>query len=82
MFEHNRDRIQLLLSDLIMPKMNGKETQTALMKMKPDLKTIFISGYTSDIIARKGIHEPGMHLLLKPLHPAALLEKIRAVLDG
>ena len=80
-FERNRDRIHLLLSDLIMPKKNGKETQVALNKLQPDLKAIFMSGYTSDIIAHKGIHEPGMHLLLKPLHPAALLEKIRQVLD-
>jgi PAS domain S-box-containing protein len=81
-FERNAERVQLLLSDLIMPKMNGKETQAKLLKAKPDLKTIFMSGYTSDIIARKGIHEPGMHLLLKPLHPAALLEKVRDVLDS
>ncbi len=80
-FERHAERVRLLLSDLIMPKMNGMETQASLLKVKPDLKTIFMSGYTSDIIARKGIYEPGMHLLLKPLHPAALLEKVREVLD-
>jgi PAS domain S-box-containing protein len=81
-FEQNRERISLLLSDLIMPKKNGKETRAGIMKLKPDIKTIFMSGYTSDIIARKGILDPGIHLLLKPLHPAALLEKIREVLDS
>jgi PAS domain S-box-containing protein len=81
-FARHCDQVRLLLSDLIMPKKNGKETRAGIMKLKPDIKTIFMSGYTSDIIARKGILEPGMHLLLKPLHPAALLEKIREVLDS
>ncbi|MBN2400344.1 MAG: PAS domain S-box protein [Candidatus Aminicenantes bacterium] len=81
-FEAHRDQVRLLLCDLIMPKKNGKETRSGIMKLKPDIKTLFMSGYTSDIIARKGILEPGMHLLLKPLHPTALLEKIRQVLDS
>jgi two-component system cell cycle sensor histidine kinase/response regulator CckA len=81
-FAQHRDHVRLLLSDLIMPKKNGRETCAEIMKLKPDIKAIFISGYTSDIIARKGILEPGTHLLLKPLHPAALLEKIREVLDS
>jgi len=81
-FAQHCERISLLLSDLIMPKKNGKETRAGIMELKPDIKTIFMSGYTSDIIARKGILDPGIHLLLKPLHPAALLEKIREVLDS
>ena len=81
-FAQHRDQINLLLCDLIMPKMNGKETRAGIMKLQPGIKTIFMSGYTSDIIARKGILEPGIHLLLKPLHPAALLAKIREVLDS
>ena len=81
-FAKHRDQVHLLLSDLIMPKKNGKETSAEIMKLNPNIKTIFMSGYTSDIIARKGILEPGTHLLVKPLHPAALLEKIREVLDS
>jgi two-component system cell cycle sensor histidine kinase/response regulator CckA len=81
-FKRHSEQICLLLSDLIMPKKNGKETRAGIMKLKPDIKTIFMSGYTSDIIARKGILEPGTHLLLKPLHPAELLAKIREVLDS
>jgi two-component system, cell cycle sensor histidine kinase and response regulator CckA len=81
-FEQYQERIHLLLCDLIMPKMNGKETRAEIIKLKPNTKTIFMSGYTSDIIARKGILDPEIHLLLKPLHPAALLEKIREVLDS
>ncbi len=82
MFEAHRDQVRLLLCDLIMPKKNGKETRAGIVKLQPNIKTLFMSGYTSDIIARKGILEPGMHLLLKPLHPTALLEKIRQVLDS
>ncbi|HSQ35613.1 MAG TPA: ATP-binding protein, partial [Candidatus Binatia bacterium] len=81
-FEAHRDQILLLLCDLIMPKKNGKETLAGIVNLKPDIKTLFMSGYTSDIIARKGILEPGIHLLLKPLHPAELLEKIREILDS
>jgi two-component system cell cycle sensor histidine kinase/response regulator CckA len=82
LFKRYREQVQLLLSDLIMPKKNGKETRAEITKLKPDIKTIFMSGYTSDIIARKGFLEPGTQLLLKPLHPAALLRKIREVLDS
>jgi DNA-binding NarL/FixJ family response regulator len=75
------DRIHLVLCDLIMPKQNGRETLVEIRKLKPDVKAIFMSGYTADIIASKGITDPRMHLLLKPLHPAVLLKKIRSVLD-
>jgi PAS domain S-box-containing protein len=81
-FAQHQDQVRLLLSDLIMPKKNGKETRAEIMKLKPGIKTIFMSGYTSDIIARKGILDPGTHLLLKPLHPTDLLEKVREVLDS
>jgi CheY-like chemotaxis protein len=81
-FARHRERVNLLLCDLIMPKKNGKETLLGIMKLKPDIKTIFMSGYTSDIIARRSILDPGTHLLLKPLHPSSLLTKIREVLDS
>jgi CheY-like chemotaxis protein len=80
-FRRERERIGLVLCDLIMPKLNGRETLAALLKMKKGIKVIFMSGYTADIIADKGIAEAGMHLLLKPMNPGVLLKKIRAVLD-
>jgi PAS domain S-box-containing protein len=80
-FRRERERIGLVLCDLIMPKLNGRETLAALLKMKKGIKVIFMSGYTADIIADKGIAEAGMHLLLKPMNPGVLLNKIRAVLD-
>jgi two-component system cell cycle sensor histidine kinase/response regulator CckA len=81
-FEKHRDRIDLLICDLIMPKINGQETRAGILKIKPDVRTLFISGYTNDIIARKGIEDPGVYLLLKPLHPAKLLEMVRQILDA
>ena len=61
--------------------MNGRETYAALQKIKGDIKVIFMSGYTADIIAGKGIADPGIQLLQKPLNPSTLLKKIRSVLD-
>ena len=52
-----------------------------IQELKADVKAIFMSGYTADIIAGKGIADSGFHLLLKPLNPGVLLKKIRSVLD-
>ncbi|MCJ7525563.1 MAG: PAS domain S-box protein [Candidatus Aminicenantes bacterium] len=80
-FQRQRDQVQLVLCDLIMPRMNGRETHAALQKIKGDIKVVFMSGYTADIIAGKGIADPGIQLLQKPLNPSTLLKKIRRVLD-
>jgi hypothetical protein len=80
-FMENKDDIHLLLLDVIMPKKNGKEVYDAIKKEKPDIKIIFTSGYTADIIHRKGIVEEGLDLILKPFSLYSLLEKIRNVLD-
>ena len=81
-FRNNQERIHLILCDLIMPKRNGRETIAAIQKIRPGAKAIFMSGYTSDVIAGKGIADAGAHLLLKPLNPSVLLKKVRDVLDG
>ncbi|MBZ0156585.1 MAG: PAS domain S-box protein [Alphaproteobacteria bacterium] len=71
----------LVLLDIIMPKMNGKEAYERIRAVRPDIKAIFISGYTADIIHQKGILEEGLHFLSKPAAPRDLLKKIREVLD-
>lgn len=80
-FSENSKDIQLLLFDVIMPKKNGKECYEEIKKIKPDIKVIFMSGYTADIIHKKGIIEEGIELLLKPISPNDLLRKVREVLD-
>jgi two-component system cell cycle sensor histidine kinase/response regulator CckA len=80
-FLENRDRIQLLVLDIVMPKKNGKEVYQEIRKIQPGIKVLFTSGYTADIIHRKGILETGLDFILKPISPAIFLKKVREVLD-
>ncbi len=81
-FRENRERIDLVICDLIMPRLNGWETMAAIRRVKGDVKAIFISGYTADIISERGLASSGENLLMKPLNPGVLLNKVRSVLDG
>jgi PAS domain S-box-containing protein len=80
-FNENRDKIQLLILDVVMPKKNGKEVYDEIRKLRPDIKAIFTSGYNADIIHKKGILEEGLNFILKPVLPQELLKKAREVLD-
>jgi len=77
----NKDRIELLLLDLLMPLMNGKEAFDEIRKTRPGIRVIFSSGYAPDTISQKMSLEEGVHLVGKPLLPADLLRKVRSVLD-
>ena len=81
-FKEHRDRIDLVILDVIMPKMNGKESADRMRAIQPDVKLIFSSGYTADIIQAKGILESGVRFLQKPVQPQALLSAIRKTLQG
>ncbi|MDD2318660.1 MAG: ATP-binding protein [Geobacteraceae bacterium] len=81
-FRENRDRIDLLLFDVIMPKMNGKEAYNEIRKLDPSIPALFMSGYTGDILNNKGVREEGLNFLTKPVTPRELLSKMRAVLDA
>jgi polar amino acid transport system substrate-binding protein len=80
-FMENRETIHLLLSDLIMPKMNGIEAYDEMKVWRPGLKAIFVSGYAPDVIRRKMSLESGVVLISKPIMPYALLKKVRSLLD-
>ena len=80
-FSENRDRIGFLILDVIMPKKNGKEVYEEAQKIRPDIKALFTSGYTANIIHKKGILDEGLHFISKPITPKELLEKVRIVLD-
>ncbi len=80
-FMENKDEINLLILDAIMPKKNGKEAYEAISQAKPDVKVIFTSGYTADIIYSKGVVKKGFDFLLKPFPLYVLLKKVRNALD-
>jgi len=76
------DPIHLLLTDVIMPGINGKLLATELVRLRPDTKVLFISGYTDDAIMHHGVLEPHVAFLSKPFSHLALTGKVRAVLDA
>ncbi|HAP67480.1 MAG TPA: hypothetical protein DCQ99_06780 [Nitrospinae bacterium] len=80
-FNENRDRIQLYILDVIMPKKNGKDVYNEIMKTKPDIKALFVSGYNEEVIHKKGILEKGLNFISKPFAPTEFLKKVREVLD-
>ncbi|MCL4510740.1 MAG: ATP-binding protein, partial [Bacteroidetes bacterium] len=75
------EEIDLLLTDVIMPVMNGKELKKRIDKLKPGIKTIFMSGYTANVIAHRGILEEGIEFIQKPFTPRALAKKVHDVLQ-
>jgi CheY-like chemotaxis protein len=74
--------IHLLLTDVIMPGTNGAQLAVALQQRTPDLKVLFMSGYTRDIIAREGVLDSGLHFVQKPFSIFALANAVRKVLDA
>jgi CheY-like chemotaxis protein/two-component sensor histidine kinase len=81
-YRENRDKIELLLFDLIMPKKTGKEAYDEIGKIKPDIKIIYSSGYAPDIIRQRALVHDQVTVAFKPLSPKDLLKKVRSVLDG
>jgi len=76
------DTINLLVTDVIMPEMNGRELSEQLIKLCPGLQVLFMSGYTADVIAHRGELEKGVHFISKPLSKNELARKIRKILDA
>ena len=80
-FMENEEKIRLLILDVIMPKKNGREAYEEIKRINPDIKFFFISGYTANVIHKKGILDKSFNFILKPVSPNELLGKVREVLD-
>ena len=80
--EQNAGRIQLLVTDVVMPEMNGRDLVQTLLAANPGLKHLYMSGYTADIIAHHGALDPKVNFIAKPYSPADLARKIREALAG
>ncbi len=72
--------IDLLMTDVVMPEMNGRDLADRLQSAHPDIKRLFMSGYTSDIIAKRGVLDDSMHFIQKPFQVKQLKAKLREVL--
>ncbi len=72
--------VHLLLTDVVMPGMSGRDLSTIIGKERPEMKVIFMSGYTENIIVHHGVLEQGITYIAKPITPSALTQKIRSVL--
>jgi CheY-like chemotaxis protein len=80
--EHYHGPLQLLVTDVVMPHMSGRELAQHLLQLRPELKVLYISGYTDEAIVHHGILEAGLFFLQKPFTPNALAGKVREVLDA
>ena len=74
-------KIDLILTDVVMPHMSGREMAEQLKTLQPQMKVIFMSGYTSDIMVRHGVETAEIEFLPKPFSPSKLAAKVREVLD-
>jgi PAS domain S-box-containing protein len=81
-FALHQDEVKLVIMDVIMPKLNGKEAFAEMRRLRPGVKVLFTSGYTPDIVHKKGILLDGSNFVAKPAPPQLLLKKIRDILAG
>jgi len=75
-------RVDLLLTDVVMPDMNGRQLAEEMAQRVPGIRILFTSGYTENVIGRHGVLEPGIHFISKPYTPGGLARKVREVLDA
>jgi DNA-binding response OmpR family regulator len=77
-----RGKIHLLITDVVLPKIGGRELADSIRRKRPDTKVLFMSGYSDSAIVHSGMLERGVAFLQKPVTPHSLAAKVREVLDG
>jgi CheY-like chemotaxis protein len=80
--ERHQGPLHLLLSDVVMPRMGGPELAQALVARRPDVKVLYMSGYTDHPMVRRGVVNAGVAFLQKPFTPTVLVSRIREVLEA
>ncbi len=81
-FSSHKDEISLLLFDVMMPGMNGLDAWEEIKKIRDNVKVLFMSGYTDDILIKKGLSQDKINLISKPLSPEELLKRLRDILNS
>ena len=74
--------IDLLITDVVMPKMGGRELKEAVDAQFPGMKVLYVSGYTEDVLVRRGFQSDEVELLAKPYTPSSLLHAVRRILGA
>ena len=80
--EKQNDKIDLLVTDVVMPEMNGRELSDRLKTLHPDIRTLYMSGYTANVIAHRGVLEEGICFIPKPFSKKELAVKVREALHN
>jgi PAS domain S-box-containing protein len=79
--EKYAEKINLVITDVVMPEMNGRDLAKILLSLSPDLKSLFMSGYTADVIAHRGVLDGNVNFIQKPFSAQSLGAKVREALD-
>jgi DNA-binding NtrC family response regulator len=73
--------IQLMITDVVMPQMSGRELTERMKAVRPNIRVLYMSGYTDDAIVRHGLLDQSLHFIQKPFDSASVVRKVREVLD-